>query len=190
VLPDTYLPQFHLSTRVGEQTRDWWMAIGQSLMQFTEIEQLVIDWTVRFSGDRSLWKAKFMDDLKALLPALRKSLQQAGSHRLSRQTRDKIGKVLSDLEALNQPRNDIAHMRLLLKLVPLQDSEHWIPSASHVVVRKRDGQRLVLAHRDLRWIRSTVKAAKNAGKAFHAQMLEVWNELQASRVSRSRTLHG
>jgi hypothetical protein len=179
-LPDNYMPALRMSPRVGEQTRDWWQAIGQSLMQFTEVEQLVLDWAVRFSGDRSLWKNKFMADLKALVPVLNSSLKKAGYHRLSPEVKGQITRALADLDALNQPRNDVAHMRLLFKSVPLRDSNGFIPSASHVQVRKRDDKRFVLAHRDLNWIRSTTAAVKDAGRSFQAAMLNAWREIHST----------
>jgi hypothetical protein len=170
-----FVPMLTVSSHVGEKTRLWWEQIGRSLVSFTEVEQAVIDWAVFFSDDKSLWKSRFMDDLKALVPELRRSLRKAGVHRLSAATKATLEEALSQVEALTQPRNDIAHMRLIFIDAP--SDKGWILTASHVQVRKRTGKRFVLAQRDLDWIRSTARAAKNAGKSLNTIMHLVKAEL-------------
>jgi hypothetical protein len=89
-----FVPILLASSHVGEKTLLWWREIGRSLVSFTEIEPAVIDWAVFFATDRSLWQSRSMDDLKALVPELRRSLRKAGGHRLSADTRATLQHVL------------------------------------------------------------------------------------------------
>jgi len=167
----TFVPTLSINRRVGKDTCLWWQAIGHSLMSFTEVEQGVIDWAVFFANDKSLWKSRFMDDLKALVPELNRSLKKAGSHRLPEDLRAEVDQVLSEVEALTDLRNDIAHMRLEFSPVPLEETDDaWINTATHVKARKRHGNRIQLVSHDLRWIRSTTRTANTAGQSLHTLM--------------------
>ena len=171
-----FFPLLFSSSRVGISTREWWEAIGRSLMAFTEIEQSVIDWAVLFANDPALWQTRFRDDLKALVPELRRSLKKAGEHRLSGDTRSAIAAALCNVENLTDIRNDIAHMRLCFQLVPLagdNNENEWIPAASHVEIRLRVPGTPELESRDLDWVRSAAKTAQQAGREFQAIMEQV-----------------
>jgi len=183
-MPQTLVPMFSVSPRVGEGTVVWWREIGRSLVSFTEIEQLAIDWAVCFSGNRALWKIHFMDDLKRVAQVLRRTIKQAGSHRLSAATRTEMLEIFSKLESLIQQRNDIAHMRLRFSHVPTNDDD-WIPSASHVEVRKRKGNDIVLARRSLQWIRDVTDDARRIAGEFQSVMQKVAVEIHSANSSKS-----
>ena len=91
-----FVPMLTVSSHVGEKTRLWWEQIGHSLVSRSlRSKQAVIDWAVFFSDDKSLWKSRFMDDLKALVPELRRSPRKAGGTALSAATKATLEEALS-----------------------------------------------------------------------------------------------
>jgi hypothetical protein len=178
----TFIPTLPVTRRVGRSTRSWWEQIGYSLVSFTEIEQGVIDWAVFFADDQSLWATQFMKDLKALVPVLRRSLDKAGAHRLPAEMQEAVSRVLSEVSELTDLRNDIAHMRLRFKAVPLEgEGDDWIDTASHVEVRKRSTERFEIVSHDLEWIRSARQTAIRVTISMHELMKGVAAELGLAR---------
>jgi len=178
------LPQF--SSRVGTTTLDWWQDIGRSLMAFTEVEQLVLDWAVVLTGYRAWWQEHSQADLKKRIAVLRKALKFIPRHPLPPPLAARVDAVLHELFTLTDLRNDLAHMRLIYSRVPLDDADDegddWIPSASHVEFISRQGNNQpVLQSRDRAWIRSVADKALTVAHELQTLMGDV-RQLQSPRV--------
>jgi len=79
---------------------------------------------------------------------------------------------------LTDMRNDIAHMRLVFKSVPLHGTDdEWINTASHVEVRNKRGDRLGIVQHDLKWVRSAKRSAHTVGQSLQILMKKVATEL-------------